>query len=71
LPDSSEAKFQKERREEEMLKKLRNLFRDEGGQDIIEYGLLAFFISIVAIGIIKLIGPLLETIYQAVHDALV
>jgi Flp pilus assembly pilin Flp len=54
-----------------MLKILKNLFRDEGGQDIIEYGLLAFFISIVAIGIIKLIGPLLQTIYQAVHDALV
>jgi Flp pilus assembly pilin Flp len=53
-----------------MLKKLKNLFRDEGGQDIIEYGLLAFFISIAAIAIIKLIGPLLETIYTAVKDAL-
>jgi Flp pilus assembly pilin Flp len=53
-----------------MLKKLKNLFKDESGQDIIEYGLLAFFISIVAIGLIKAIGPLLLTIYQAVVDAL-
>ena len=54
-----------------MLKKLRGLFRDEGGQDIIEYALLATWISIFAIAVIKLIGPLLLTIYQAIHDALV
>jgi len=53
-----------------MLKKLKAFFKDEGGQDIIEYALLAFFISIVAIGIIKLIGPILVTIYTAIRDAL-
>ena len=53
-----------------MLKKLRSLFQDEGGQDIIEYGLLAFFISIAAIATIKLIGPLLVTIYEAIETAL-
>jgi Flp pilus assembly pilin Flp len=53
-----------------MLKKLKGLFKDESGQDIIEYALLAFFISIVAIAIIKLIGPILVTIYTAIRDAL-
>jgi Flp pilus assembly pilin Flp len=60
-----------ERREEEMLKKLLNkLLKDEGGQDIIEYALLGAFISIVAIAIIKAIGPLLVTIYTEIKDAL-
>ena len=53
-----------------MLKKLKAFFKDESGQDIFEYALLAFFISIVAIAIIKLIGPILVTIYTAVRDAL-
>ena len=34
------------------------LIRNEEGQDMIEYALLASFISIVAIVAIKLIGPL-------------
>lgn len=49
---------------------LKKLIRDEGGQDIIEYGLLAFFISIAAIATIKLIGPLLVDIYVAIKEAL-
>ena len=53
-----------------MLKKLKGLFKDESGQDIIEYALLAAFISIIAILIIKAIGPLLSTIYSNVVTAL-
>jgi Flp pilus assembly pilin Flp len=53
-----------------MPKKLRNLFKDERGQDIIEYGLLASFISIVALATIKLIGPLIVPLYEAVKAAL-
>ena len=53
-----------------MLKKLRNLFKDEEGQDMIEYALLASFISIVAIGVIMLIATPLIAIYQAIVDAL-
>ena len=53
-----------------MLKKLRNLFKDEEGQDMIEYALLASFISIVAIGVIILIATPLIAIYQAIVDAL-
>jgi Flp pilus assembly pilin Flp len=57
--------------QEESMQLLRNLLREEEGQDIIEYGVLAFFISIVAIVTIKLIGPLLTPIYLSISAALV
>jgi Flp pilus assembly pilin Flp len=60
----------KERRDVEMLRKMRNLLADERGQDMVEYALLASFISIVAIVAIKLIGPLVSTIYNNVVTAL-
>jgi len=53
-----------------MLRKLRNLFKDESGQDMVEYALLAAFISIVAIATIELIGPLVEGIYEDIRLAL-
>lgn len=40
--------------------------RDEEGQDIIEYGLLAAFIAIVVAAILTLFAPELETIYTAI-----
>ncbi len=49
---------------------LSRLFRDEKGQDMIEYALLASFISIVAIAALMAIGPLVVTIYAAVQTAL-
>ena len=53
-----------------MLKKLRNLFKDERGQDMVEYALLASFISIVAIATLRLIGPLVLAIYNGIEAAL-
>ena len=41
-------------------------WRDEEGQDIIEYGLLAAFIAIVVAAILTLFAPELETIYNAI-----
>ena len=40
--------------------------REEAGQDIIEYALLAAFISIVAWGILVTIGTDVKSIYTAV-----
>jgi Flp pilus assembly pilin Flp len=68
--DSSDLTFRKERRQVKMLKNFRNLFADERGQDMVEYALLASFISIVAIAAIKLIGPLVVTVYNGVVTAL-
>ena len=44
--------------------------REEDGQDMIEYALLASFISIVAILALQAIGPLVNTIYVAIQTAL-
>jgi Flp pilus assembly pilin Flp len=48
---------------------LRSRFRDEEGQDVIEYGLLAAFISVVAIVTIRAIGPLVNDLYVKINDA--
>ena len=53
-----------------MMQKLRNLISDEKGQDLIEYGLLASFISIAALITIRLIGPLIVPLYEAIQAAL-
>ena len=44
--------------------------RDEKGQDLIEYGLLAGFLSIVAVLALQAIGPLVEASFAVVRDAL-
>jgi pilus assembly protein Flp/PilA len=49
---------------------LKNFLRDESGQDMVEYGLLAAFISIVAIAALTAIGPLVNAIYVAIQNAL-
>ena len=48
----------------------RKLIRREKGQDMVEYALLASFISIVAIAVLRLIGPLVNAIYVAIQAAL-
>jgi Flp pilus assembly pilin Flp len=55
-------------REDNLL--IRKLFADERGQDLMEYGLLASFISVVALATIKLIGPLFVPLYESVKTAL-
>ena len=49
---------------------MKKFLRNEEGQDMIEYALLAAFISIVAAATIKLIGPLISTIYTNIKTAL-
>jgi Flp pilus assembly pilin Flp len=49
---------------------LSKLIRDEKGQDMVEYALLASFISIVAIATLRLIGPLVDAIYVDIETAL-
>jgi Flp pilus assembly pilin Flp len=49
---------------------LKRLFKNEKGQDMVEYALLASFISIVAIATLRLIGPLVLAIYNSIQAAL-
>lgn len=53
-----------------MIRVLHAFLRNEEGQDMIEYALLASFISIIAIVAIKAIGPLVDAIYNAIITAL-
>ena len=48
---------------------LQGWIRNDEGQDTIEYGLLAAFISIAALLAIKAIGPLVNDLYVKVKDA--
>jgi len=52
------------------MKTLKTFLREDDGQDMIEYALLASFISIVAILALRAIGPLVNTIYQNIQASL-
>ncbi|MGH2571002.1 MAG: Flp family type IVb pilin [bacterium] len=52
------------------MKTLERFIVEEDGQDMVEYALLASFISIVAIVAIRAIGPLVRTIYQNIQSAI-
>lgn len=43
---------------------------EENGNDLVEYGLLASFISIVSLITIRLIGPLVNALFVVVHDTI-
>ncbi len=45
-------------------------FDEESGQDTVEYGLLAAFISVFAIVAISALGPLVETMYLQIQKVL-
>ncbi len=53
-----------------MLKLLTRLHVEDEGQDIIEYALLAAFISILAIAVVKGVGTAVNTIFSNVNTAL-
>lgn len=52
------------------IRKLARILVDVRGQDIIEYGLLASFISVVAIIAVKAVGLLIVPLYEAVQTAI-
>ena len=47
---------------------IRRFIRDDGGQDMIEYSLLAAFISIIAWVVIQTIGNDVSTMYENIQD---
>jgi Flp pilus assembly pilin Flp len=52
------------------MQSIMRFIHEDDGQDMVEYALLAAFISIVAIVVIKAIGPLVNTIYDNIKSAL-
>jgi Flp pilus assembly pilin Flp len=53
-----------------MRRKLASLIRCDEGNDLIEYALIAAFISIIALVTIQTIGPLVLQMYQNVQTVL-
>jgi Flp pilus assembly pilin Flp len=49
---------------------LKKFLAEDKGQDMVEYGLLAAFISIVAIAALQAIGPLVNAVYVNIQNAL-
>eukprot|EP01042_Synura_sphagnicola_P033873 gene33873-biopygen32503 len=47
-----------------------DFLRDRRGATALEYGFIAFFVSIAAIATIRLIGPLLDTKYASILPGL-
>ena len=50
---------------------LKRLLRDERGEDLIEYGLLAGLISISLIVVLGLVGDALFDVFDAIKTALI
>jgi Flp pilus assembly pilin Flp len=53
-----------------MINKLVHLLRDDKGQDLIEYGLLGAFISIVSLVTIRAFGPIISSLYEGIEAVL-
>jgi Flp pilus assembly pilin Flp len=47
---------------------LKKLMVEESGQDLIEYALLAGFISLIAVGAIELVGDGVNTVYTDISQ---
>jgi Flp pilus assembly pilin Flp len=50
--------------------RLKNWLKADDGQDVMEYALLASFISVFAIVTIRAVGPLVEPFFTQVQGAL-
>jgi pilus assembly protein Flp/PilA len=51
------------------MRTVQNFFNDDSGQDLIEYALLAGFISLVAVLAITAVGSGVNDVYGALDDA--
>lgn len=52
------------------MNKLRKLFTEESGQDLIEYGLLAALVSLAAVTVMGSIGSSLKTVFSDINTKL-
>jgi Flp pilus assembly pilin Flp len=58
------------RKEKVMKTLLVRLVQEEEAQDLIEYALLAAFISLAALAVLMTLGPVIKGKFQSVQDAL-
>lgn len=53
-----------------LLVKLQNMFRNEKGQGMVEYGLIIGLIAIVVVAALILLGPQISSIFTNITDVL-
>jgi pilus assembly protein Flp/PilA len=58
------------RREEDPMKALVNFFRNDDGQDLLEYALLVALIAIVAVGAVTAAGQTVNGIFTNIAGAI-
>lgn len=49
---------------------MKNFFKDESGQGMVEYGLILALISIAAIAALRMIGPKITEFFNSADEAL-
>ncbi|HZI81619.1 MAG TPA: Flp family type IVb pilin [Vicinamibacterales bacterium] len=54
-----------------LITRLRNLLRNDSGQDLLEYALLVALIALVAVGAITTTGANVNSIFEAITEELV
>ena len=70
-PGNSSTQFEPKREERDIMKNLFARFiKDEEGQDLIEYALLAAFIAVVAITAITAVGTKVNAVFDKVNTTL-
>lgn len=52
------------------MQKIKHFIRDDSGQDMVEYGLLAGFIALVAMAALIELGPAIKTVFENITDRL-
>jgi pilus assembly protein Flp/PilA len=70
-PGNSSTPFEPKREERHIMKNpFARFIKEEEGQDLIEYALLAGFISLAATAVLVIIGPNLATLYTRMNTDL-
>ena len=53
-----------------MLAIFKSLWADESGQDLVEYALLVALIAIIVIAALRLLGPIIATVFNNIANNL-
>jgi len=53
-----------------MLAPFKTLWADESGQDLVEYALLVALIAIIVIAALRILGPIIATVFNNISDNL-
>ncbi len=53
------------------MESMKNLWQDENGQGMVEYGLIIALVAVVAIAGLTLLGPKLKSLFETIDSKIV